>query len=246
MLTHSASKPSVKMCAYCALTSCAACLASTATAHPQVLVFLNLCACLLASFCVFLYLLICWFCFVLSLGFGFVFVPMFYTKCHFYLPSVRPTLQCCHPIDQGRSVCLSCASKHRLVEVPVDRGLALRCTSSPKSLNVRYPSVAHDSDFSVMTHFFTEFSGSARSFEIFDAEDVSLWVDALPVSHVYATISPPFPAICSFNTVNSTHSSFRFLPFSTCAVLLLLLLLLLLRLRLLLIFSFFFFFSFGL
>jgi hypothetical protein len=114
--------------------------------------------------------------------------------------------------EHGRSVCASCASSHRIVEIDMNRALTISLAVVPAFLdyllvvplnsvsnlaedrdavesNPKMPRKLVDSsrmpDVDWFVHFYTHFNGTARLFEIFDACDTSLWAQPLPYAHVF-------------------------------------------------------------
>lgn len=123
--------------------------------------------------------------------------------------------QCCHPPDHGRrstslnqwklfvsrcfspSVCLACASKQRTIIVPWDRVLALQRPYVPNLLVANIAIIPEEHglppfDYRFFSHFYSDFGGLGRGFEIFDADDSSLWSDS-PLSVAYVLLFPLLP-----------------------------------------------------
>ena len=111
---------------------------------------------------------------------------------------VRP----CHPVDDRSSLCLACTKvpNRRALAVPIDRVLTYSTACHP---NVAIPVAAAAGAVPApgpppFRHFYDQ-PGACRSFDLFDATDVSLWVEPLPFQrvHVFASAAHARYALAS-------------------------------------------------
>lgn len=81
------------------------------------------------------------------------------------------------------SVCLSCSVSRRTISIAWDRVRLLQRPHSVNNLVTNLEVLAGVAHCAHFAHFYADFGGGARRFEVFDADDRTLWADApLPVS----------------------------------------------------------------
>lgn len=117
----------------------------------------------------------------------------------------QPTPRSCHVPEHGRSVCATCASSHRALNIDAARALILplslvspfhaafaaasagdKVSSSSLSAAALKPlDAATEEQNARFTTFYAQLNGNSRCFDIFDAADTSLWAEQLAFNQVY-------------------------------------------------------------